>query len=266
MRKSKVLNILRNGGVAVSTKCNFADPREAELAAMCGFDCVWIDLEHVPNSITTVGEFVRAAKIYDCDVLTRVGRGSYSDYIRPLEADSTGIMVPHLMSLEEAKKIVYYTKFHPIGRRPIDGGNADAMYGREDMASYIEMANRERFVIVQIEDPEPLAELESICALEGIDMIFFGPADFSQGIGKPFQFSDSTLTAVRKQLAETAKRHHKFAGTVGTVENAAMLAEMGYQFINIGSDVTALSEYYLRNLKVLGREFLSHGVKSSLPS
>lgn len=244
---------MRNGGVAVSTKCNLADPREAELAAMCGFDCVWIDLEHVPNSITSVGEFVRAAKIYDCDVLTRVGRGSYSDFIRPLEADSTGIMVPHLMSAEEAKKVVYYTKFHPIGRRPIDGGNADAAYGCQDMLSYIEEANRERFVIVQIEDPEPLEELENICVLEGIDMIFFGPADFSQGIGKPFQFSDGTLTAVKELIAKTAKKHGKFAGTVGTAENAAELAEMGYQFINIGSDVTALSEYYIRNLKALGR-------------
>ena len=81
MRNSRVLRIMREGGVAVSTKCNFADPREAELAAACGFDCIWIDLEHVPNSITSVGEFVRAAKIYDCDILTRVSRGSYSDII-----------------------------------------------------------------------------------------------------------------------------------------------------------------------------------------
>ena len=60
-------------------------------------------------------------------MLTRVSKGCYSDIVRPLEGDSAGIMVPHLMSVEEAKKIVYYTKFHPIGRRPIDGGNADGL-------------------------------------------------------------------------------------------------------------------------------------------
>lgn len=253
MRNSRVLRIMREGGVAVSTKCNFSDPREAELAAACGFDCIWIDLEHVPASITTVGEFVRAAKIYDCDILTRVSRGSYSDLIRPLEADSTGIMVPHLMSLEDAKKIVYYTKFYPVGRRPVDGGNSDAGYVCNDMEGYIRQANEQRFVIVQIEDPEPMAELEEICALPGIDMIFFGPADYSQGIGKPFQFGCSEMTEARQRIAETARRHGKFAGTVGGPENFENLTQMGYQFINIGADVEALYTYYDSHLKTLGK-------------
>ncbi|MBQ7346358.1 MAG: aldolase [Clostridia bacterium] len=250
---------MRNGGVAVSTKCNLADPREAEIAAFCGFDCVWIDLEHVPNSITSVGEFVRAAKIYDCDILTRVGRGSYSDLIRPLEADSTGIMVPHLMSLEDAKKIVYYTKFHPVGRRPVDGGNADGNYGNIDMADYIRTANEQRFVIVQIEDPEPMAELEEICALPGLDMIFFGPADYSQGIGKPFAFGDPDLDAARRLIAATARKHGKFAGTVGGVDNFETLVEMGYQFINIGSDVSALHSYNQGILNSLSKETREKG-------
>lgn len=254
MRKSRVLRIMREGGVAVSTKCNFGDPREAELAAACGFDCIWIDLEHVPASIETVGEFARAAKIYDCDIITRVGRGSYSDLIRPLEADSTGIMVPHLMSLEEAKKVVYYTKFHPIGRRPVDGGNSDAGYVCADMDAYIREANEQRFVIVQIEDPEPLVELEDICSLPGIDMIFFGPADFSQGIGKPFRFADPELLNAQELIGKTARKHGKFAGTVGGVGNFEKLVSMGYQFINLGADVEALHGYYTKTLSALRPE------------
>lgn len=249
MRNSRVLKIMREGGVAVSTKCNFSDPREAELASACGYDCVWIDLEHTPSSITSVGDFVRAAKIHDCDVLTRVGRGSYSDLIRPLEADSTGIMVPHLMGLEDAKKIVYYTKFYPVGRRPVDGGNSDTCFGGEEMNNYIRQANEQRFIVVQIEDPEPMAELEDICAMPGIDMIFFGPADYSQGIGKPFQFGCSELTEARKRIAQTARKHGKFAGTVGTPETMKDLVAMGYQFINVGADVEALRGYYTKQLK-----------------
>lgn len=254
MRKSRVLKIMREGGVAVSMKCNLGDPREAEIAAECGFDCIWIDLEHVPASMETVAHFVRAAKIFDCDVLTRVGRGSYSDIIRPLEADSTGVMIPHLMSLEDAKKVVYYSKFHPVGRRPVDGGNSDTCFGRQDMESYIKEANDQRFTVVQIEDPEPLPELEEICALPGIDMIFFGPADFSQGIGKPFQFSDPEMAKTRKLIAETARKHGKFAGTVGGVGNYRELVDMGYQFINLGADVVALMEYNDRILKGVGRK------------
>lgn len=251
MRNSRVLKIMREGGVAISTKCNLSDPREAEIAAACGFDCVWIDLEHVPNSITSVGDFVRAAKIYDCDVLTRVARGSYSDIIRPLEADSAGVMVPHLMSLEDAKNVVYYSKFHPIGRRPVDGGNADAGYVCNNMQEYIRRANEERFVVVQIEDPEPMRELNEICALPGIDMIFFGPADYSQGIGKPFCFDDPEIDRARHLIAETARKHGKFAGTVGGVESFSSLVEMGYSFINVGSDVCAWYEYSRRNVQSL---------------
>lgn len=254
MRKSRVLRQMRSGKVATCTKLNLSDPRAAEIAAMCGFDCLWIDLEHVPNNMKDVEDTVRAAKIYDVDVLTRVSKGCYSDMVRPLEGDSTGIMVPHLMRLEEAKQIVYYTKFHPIGRRPIDGGNADGAYCMVSGADYIRQANEERFTVVQIEDPEPLAELEEICALPGIDMIFFGPADFSQGIGAP-NSNDPRIDETRRLVAETARKHGKFAGTVGSAGNFDALVEMGYTFISVGADVVALSKYW-RDIaeKISGRE------------
>ena len=254
MRKSRVLRQMRDGKVATCIKVNLADPRNVELAAMCGFDCVWTCMEHVPNNFSTIEETVRAAKIYDVDVLTRVAKGCYSDLIRPFEADSTGIMIPHLMSLEEAKQIVYYTKFHPIGRRPIDGGNADGKFCLVNAADYIKEANEERFTVVQIEDPEPLAELEEICALPGIDMIFFGPADFSQGIGAP-NSNDPRIAETRRLVAQTARKYGKFAGTVGGAGNFDELVAMGYTFISVGADVVALFKYY-QDLaqKVSGRQ------------
>ena len=243
MRKSRVLRQMRNGKVATCVKLNLSDPRCAEIAAMCGFDCIWIDLEHVPNNMLDVESAVRAAKIYDVDTLTRVSKGCYSDIVRPLEGDSTGVMVPHLMSLEEAKQIVYYTKFHPIGRRPLDGGNADGAYCLVDANDYLEQANRERFTVVQIEDPEPLTELEEICALPGIDMIFFGPSDFSQSIGDP-NGNDPRIDETRRLVAKTARKYGKFAGTVGGTGNFDQLVEMGYTFISVGADVVALWKYF----------------------
>ncbi len=244
LRKSKVVQKIKNGETAFSVKLNLADARVAEIAAMSGIDCIWVDMEHVPTDYSQIENIIRAAKIYDVDVMTRVAKGSYNDFIRPLEADSAGIMIPHLMSLEEAKQIVYFTKFHPVGRRPIDGGNADGSYCLVDVADYIKEANEERFVVVQIEDPEPMAELEEICALPGLDMIFFGPADFSQGIGNPTQiFNEETLKA-RRLVAETARKHGKMAGTVGGVGNFKDLEAEGFNFINVGADVVALGQYF----------------------
>ncbi len=244
MRKSKVLKKMRAGEVATSIKLNLNDARNAEIAAMCGFDCIWLDAEHVPNDFCDLENMIRAAKIYDCDTLTRVSRGGYSDYIRPLEADSTGIMVPHLMSLKDAEYVQYYTKFHPIGRRPIDGGNADGKYTLVDGMDYVKQANHERFVVVQIEDPEPLADLDAICQVPGIDMLFFGPADFSQGIGATNDFSHPRIDETRRLVAKTAREHGKFAGTVGSPENFTQLIDMGYTFINVGADVEALCDFY----------------------
>jgi len=251
LRKSKVLRTIREGKTAICVKLNLADARVAEIAAMCGVDCIWIDMEHVPSDYIDLENMIRAAKLYDVDTLTRVSKGSYNDFIKPFEADSTAIMVPHLMSYEEAKKIVYYTKFHPIGRRPIDGGNADGKFCMVSVEDYIKEANEERFVIVQIEDPEPLDELEEICALPGIDMIFFGPADFSQGIGNPTEiFNEETLKA-RRLVAQTARKHGKMAGTVGGVANFKALEEEGFNFINTGADVVALSAYFSNIVKEL---------------
>lgn len=245
MRESRILRRMKSGKVATGIKLNLSDLRNAELAAMCGFDSIWVDLEHISNDLSFIENAVRAAKNYDCDVVTRVKRGSYSDLVNPLEADSAAIMVPHLMSLEEAKKIVYYTKFHPIGRRPLDGGNADGKYCLVDADDYLRQANEQRLVIVQIEDPEPLDELEEICALPGIDMIFFGPADFSQGIGRPNDFSNPKIAETRKRIAETARKYGKFAGTVGGPGNMDDLIDLGYTYISLGADVVALSDYYL---------------------
>ena len=111
MRPSRVLKKLRNDEIATCTKINLSDPRATEIAAICGFNCLWLDMEHVPHTDTDILNHVRAAKMHDMDTLVRVKRGSYSDLIHPLEMDASGIMVPHLMSLEEAKKSITTRSF-----------------------------------------------------------------------------------------------------------------------------------------------------------
>lgn len=243
MRKSRVLQKLRAGEIVNCLKINLSDPRVSEIAAITGFDCVWTDQEHIGTDWSILAGNVWATKAHDTDILVRVARGSYSDYVRPLELDATGIMVPHIMSLEDAKKVVDMTRFHPIGRRPIDGGNSDGAYTAMDFNEYLVEANEQRFVILQIEDPEPLEELEEIAALEGYDMLFFGPGDFSQGIGAPGQWDHPKLIETRKRVAEVARKHGKFAGTVGGPGNLNELVAMGYQFVSIGADVVALKNY-----------------------
>ena len=243
MRKSKVLQKLRAGEITSCFKINLADARVCELAAISGFDCVWMDQEHIGQDWSIIASGVWATKAHDTDIMVRVSRGAYSDYIRPLELDATGIMVPHVMGLEDAKKVIEMTRFHPIGRRPIDGGNADAAYTALDFNEYLKQANEQRFVVFQIEDPEPLDDLEAIAALDGFDMLFFGPGDFSQGIGAPGDWKNPTLIETRKRVAAVANQYGKFAGTVGSTENLEELIAMGYHFVSVGADVVGVKNY-----------------------
>ncbi len=253
MRKSQVLRRLRNGEIVVSTKVNLNDPRVVEIAAACGFDVIWLDMEHIPTDWIFIENGIRAAKIHDTDVMVRVEKGSYSTYCKPFEADASGIMVPHVTSRKEAEQIVKTTRFFPLGMRPVDGGNADGQYCMVDFIEYLKQSNQEKFVCIQIEDVEALDELEEIISVEGIDMIFFGPGDFSQSIGKPGVFDDPLLVETRVKIAKLCMKHNKVAATVGSPANFQSLVDLGYRFISIGADVCGLSDYYLSMLKNVGR-------------
>lgn len=257
MRNSKVLKKLRNGQFVNCIKTNLANAQVTEIAALCGFDCVWTDQEHCAPDWSVLQQQVWAAKAHDADLLVRVARGSYSNLIKPLELDATGIMVPHVMSLEDAKNIIQSVRFHPLGKRPIDGGNADGSYTNLDFNDYLKKANTERFVVLQIEDTEPLDELEAIAALEGYDMLFFGPGDFSQSIGEPGNFNHPQLLETRERIATLAKKHGKFAGTAGSIDKLNEFKQLGYQFVSVGADVVGLSAYFKNLLSKI------HATKSS---
>ena len=125
------------------------------------------------------------------------------------------------------------TRFHPLGLGPFDGGNADVCYANIDYFDYIAQANQERFVAVQIEDPEPLDELDEIAAVEGIDILFFGPVDFAQAIGK-------------------------FASTIVSPATIDESLEVGYCFIAMGDDMLAISLH----CKSVLTELAKHGASS----
>ena len=246
MKNSKVLERLKAGKIVTCAKTNFADSRPVEIACIAGFDCIWTDAEHVPNDWMALEKQVLAAKAYDTDIVIRIPRGGYSDYIRPLEMDATGIMVPHVMGAEDVKHVVRMTRFYPVGLRPVDSGNADGLFCGIPMSEYMAQANEKRILIVQIEDKEAIPELDEICSTDGTDIIFFGAGDYSQSLGVPGQIYHEEVNRVRELIPKIAKKYGKFAGAACEVEDIGKYINMGYSFISIASDVTALRDYYRR--------------------
>jgi 4-hydroxy-2-oxoheptanedioate aldolase len=243
MRPSRVLRTIRDGGVARVLKLNTADAKAAEIFAMAQPDAIWLCMEHTSASFEQIENQIRAAKIYDVDAVVRIARGSYSDYVRPLEMDAAGLIVPHVMNLADATSVRDMTKFASIGRRAADGGNNDAAYTRVGLLDYLRSANRERFVCYQIEDPEVLDDLDAIAELEGVDALFYGPGDYSVALGIPGQLTHPEIERVRKLVAETARKHNKIAATVSGTETVAEYVDLGYNFLSVGADVHALTQY-----------------------
>ena len=243
LRRSRLLRALRAGGSATCFKSNLSDPRVIEIVSMAGIDSVWLCNEHVPSSWLVIENQIRAAKLYDVDTLVRVEKGSYSDYVKPFEADATGIIVPHVTTADEARQIVKWTRFQPVGRRPMDGGNADGKFCALAVKDYIANNLRERLVILQIESPEALENVEQILAVPGFDGVCFGPADFAHLSGRPGETSSPRVIAARQRVARAARAHGKFAMAAGGGATRRELEREGHALFTVGADVIGLADY-----------------------
>lgn len=249
MRQSRVLTKLRAGKPVTCTKVNIPDPAVVDLIGLAGFDTIWLCMEHGAIDWNVLGHMIRAAAAYDVDVLVRVPKGSYSDWIRPLELGASGLMIPHCQNAEEAQHIARMTRFHPVGRRPLDGGNRDGAYTALPLSEYMTGANENTFILVQIEDPEAIDQIDAIAAVEGIDGLFAGPGDLAQGLGMPGVYNHPLLTGAISRVADACKQHRKIWGIPSDLESLPHYLAMGARFLSCGADVVGLWDYY-RGLRV----------------
>ncbi len=244
MRRSRVLREVREGRQARCLKLNILHPAVVELAGLAGASSVWICNEHVPADWSAMEHCIRAAKIHDMDTIVRVSKGSYSDYVKPFEADASGIMVPHVESAEEARKIVEMCRFLPLGKRALDGGNVDGGFCRIPPQEYMEASNREKFLILQIESPEGAAAVEEIAAVPGFDFLLFGPGDFSHRIGDAGNIQNPQVLEARRRVEEAARRHGRWLFGVAPGGTPADQMARGYVLVNVGADVVSLGKAF----------------------
>jgi 4-hydroxy-2-oxoheptanedioate aldolase len=238
MRRSRVLEKVHRGDTAISCAMHLTDPSVFELAGLMGFDAIWMDMEHHGYSVETAAGLIRAARVGDCDIVARPGKGEFMRMARMLEVGATGIMYPRCDSVEEAREIVKWAKFAPLGKRGFDGAGPDVPYLLTPMAQYIEEANQQTFVLVQLEEPHAVEQAEAIAATPGVEMIMLGPADFTVLTGIPGQFGHPSVVAAVEKVARAAKNAGKhWAATCGTVEQAARYVEMGCRLIFHGCDI-----------------------------
>ena len=238
MKPSRVLAKVRAGEPALGIALHLTDPSVFEMAGLMGFDAIWMDMEHHFYSLEVAANLMRAARVGGADIVARPAKGEFMRMARMLEAGATGIMYPRCDSAEEAREVVKWAKFSPLGKRGFDGAGPDVPYLLTPMHRYLREANEQTFVIIQMEEPHAVDRAEEIAAVPGVDMLMLGPADFTVLTGIPGEFSHPTVTAAIERIARAAKNTGKhWAATCGSVEVARRMIEMGARLVFHGCDI-----------------------------
>ena len=239
MRRSKTLAKLQSGRTARICSLGHFIPAYIRHAAHFGFDCIWLDLEHRAMTDREVQSLLAFFHLFDIDCMLRAPTLEKTRLYRYLEDGATGLMVPHVSTASKAEMLVQAVKFPPLGDRGIDGAGLDSDFLLRGDAEYPERVNRQTFLVVQIETPEAVANVEEIAAVEGVDGLFIGPADLglrlSYETGRPMSLAEAT-----ELVATAAAKYGKAWGRpVTTVEQMQQLHAQGARLLAHGGEFLA---------------------------
>ena len=238
MRQNTMKTKLYSGEPAVGVSLTFPSSHMVEILAHCGFDWVLLDCEHGSMTAETVETMIMASELAGIIPIIRPP-ASWSDELpRLLDRGAMGVQMPHIRTADDAKRAVEAVKYPPLGNRGLDGAGLDGDFGLEvwhEGSTYINDANRETFIVLQIETPEALANVDEIAAVDGVDGLFVGPADLGLRLGQAGGNADLDQAIAR--VAEVAQKRDKAWGMpAGTPEALAALRAQGAQLLAYGGD------------------------------
>ena len=244
MRKSKVLAKWRNNQFARFCALGHVLPFYIQYAAHFNFDGIWLDLEHRNMDEREVQHLLALCRLSDIDCMVRPPTTMRTRLYRYLEDGATGFMIPFVSNVETAVSIVSSVKFPPLGNRGLDGAGLDCRYGLESWepdSTYIEDANRETFIVAQIETPEAVANAEAIAAVSGIDLLFVGPGDLGLRLETDPNNIMSMDEAVAQVAAAAQKQGKAWGRTASTIEELASYHTQGAQMVPWGGDFALMN-------------------------
>ncbi len=231
---------LRNGERQIGLWVGTADPSAAELLASTGFDCLVFDAEHSPNDPRSVLPLLQAVAPYPVHPIVRPLRGAVEVIKQYLDLGAQTLVVPMIETADEAALVVAATRYPTRGIRGVASATTRASRWNQ-IDRYAQHADAEMCVLVQVESVKGLRNLEAIAKVDGVDGVFFGPADLAASMGLVGRPSDP---AVRGAIAEgivTVKSAGKAAGTLtGDRQLAREYLAMGALFLAVGVDMTLL--------------------------
>jgi len=242
MTSSIVRQKLSRGEPVYTAKACYADPELVELIASSGCDAVWICLEHKRLDPSVVYSLIQACRLGGADALVRVKPANYADLLWLLESGVRGLMLPRVRHPDEVRDVVAAMKFAPRGCRGSDVIHADSSFGRVSLADYTAAANRETYLVVQVEEPDLVPHLDALAAMPEVDVLFVGPGDLTLGLGMTGPLDSPEVMRIVGSVAEACRRHGKRAGIPCAADQVGRYRALGYSFFNVISDYRCVTQ------------------------
>lgn len=231
---------LKAGRAQIGLWASLADPLVAEALATAGFDWLLIDGEHAPNDLrSTLGQ-LQAVAPYPTHPIVRPPIGDVVLIKQYLEIGAQTLLIPMVDTAEQAARLVAATRYPPRGIRGV-GSSAARSSRWSGVPNYLHRADDEMCVLVQVETRTGLSNLAEIAAVDGVDGVFFGPADLSASMGFLGQAAHPDVVAALTQGIATVRAAGKAPGILMTDNKASQYyLDQGAQFVAVGVDAMLL--------------------------
>lgn len=237
MRKNMLKEKICNGESAIGTFVKLTDPAVPELLALAGFDFFVLDTEHVAVDREQLTNIVRAADAAGITPIVRVRENQQVEILQNLDLGYAGVQVPNVDTAQEARDLVSYVKYTPLGVRGLSPSVRACGYGTCGVQEYIDTANANTMVIAHCETRACVENLDQVLKVQGLDVVFIGPMDLSQSYGVPGNTADPEVKMAIETVTAKTLAAGKAVGTVaGTPEAAKALIAKGVQYILLASD------------------------------
>lgn len=212
----------------------------AEVCAMNGFDWLLVDLEHGGGGEDVLLGQILAAEVHRVPLVVRAESAERIRAGRVLDMGAAGVMFPRLDTPAQVAEAIAHLSYPPQGDRGVAGYNRARRFGTDGLTA--EQVNDKILGIVQIETLSALDNVEEIAAINGVDVLFVGPADLSTALGVPGQLDAPTFRAAVARVVAAARGAGIAAGILSRhAEHAAACLEDGFSFVGVGSDATLLA-------------------------
>ena len=223
---------------------NSRTPDVPAVAAACGYDAVYVDLEHTSTSLETAQMLCASALGAGIAGLVRVPSHDPSTIARVLDGGAVGVIVPHVNSKKEAEGVVDAARFPPLGHRSISGANAVSGYQPRTAAQLAEVLERRTVVAVMIETPAAVQAADSIASVDGVDMILIGPSDLTAEMGIHGQYENDHFHNAVESVAAACRSHGVALGIAGikSLDLLNRFVGWGLRFISAGTDIGMMTE------------------------